>query len=345
MKIFRNLFLILAASTLVFSCIDTDDNTGVATGGDGVNILANLYISNNTNGDITVYDFTAGAGVFERTIFTSSSDAEGIYHDKETDQLVQVSRSQSVLNAYQNISNTEDGNTVNPIFSSGADLDSPRDIAVNGAVFVVSDNENLDGDATTDEGRFFVYIKSETGFTLRNTVTVDFAVWGIEFIGDDLFAVVDKTADIASFSNFASTNTTDATIVPTKRITIAGLTRTHGITYDGDTMVLTDIGDAGSDTDGGFHVINRFSSKFSELNDGDTLISTDQVRVSGNFTRLGNPVSVAFDDNTRTIFIAERLNNGGRVLFFNNVEAGGNLAPSFASDLSGASSLHFENAN
>jgi len=345
MKIFRNLFLILAASTILFSCISTDDVGGGGTGGEGVNILANLYISNNVDGDITIYDFTAGAGIFFRTLLTGSASAEGIYHDKETDQLVQASASQSVLNAYQNVSNIENGNTVNPIFSSGADFDSPHDIAVNGNVFVVSDNSDLDNDTTTDEGRFFIYTKSDTGFTLRNTVTVDFAVWGIEFVGNDLFAVVDKTADIVSFSNFASTNTTDATIVPTKRISIAGLTRTHGITYDGITMVLTDIGDPSSDSDGGFHIINNFLAKFADLNDGETLLINQQVRVSGSFTSLGNPVSVAFDDNTRTVFIAERLNNGGRILFFNNVEAGGNLAPSFASDLSGASSLYFENVN
>lgn len=40
---------------------------------------------------------------------------------------------------------------------------------------------------------------------LKNTFDIDFAVWGIEFIGDDLFAVVDKTADLAVFTNFRQT--------------------------------------------------------------------------------------------------------------------------------------------
>ena len=41
---------------------------------------------------------------------------------------------------------------------------------------------------------------------------------------------------------------------------------------------------------------------------------------------LGNPVDVAFDEETRTIFIAEAANGGGRVGFSNSdYEAGGDV--------------------
>lgn len=343
MKFIKILAFAVALPLAFTSCISTDDNGGGIDDTASLTILANLFISNNIDGNVTVYDFTAGAGVFSRTLPTQSSDAEGVFYDSDLDQLTQVSRSQGVLNAYNGISLIDNGNSINPAFSSASVLDSPRDIAVNGNFMVVSDNADFDNDPMTEGGRFFIFSKTDTSYTLRNTVTVDFAVWGIEFIGEDLFVVVDKTSDIASFDNFIGNNTTDATVAPSKRITIEGLTRTHGIAYDGVTLVLTDIGDADSDTDGGFHVINNFPGKYTAVANGGTLAMSENVRLSGSFTRLGNPVAAAYDTATGTVFIAERANNGGRVLFFNDIGAGGNLAPSFAGDLPGASSLYFEN--
>lgn len=218
---------------------------------------------------------------------------------------------------------------------------SPRDLAVNDDIYVVSDNADVDGDTTTNDGRLFVFVKGDNGFTLRNTITVDFAVWGIEFVGNNLYAVVDKTNQLAVFTNFSASNTTDATVAASKTITVEGIVRTHGIGYDDGTMILTDIGDAAVDNDGGFHIITDFDSKFSGVADGGTLAVSDQVRVAGSNTFLGNPISAEFDSDTNTVFIAERANGGGRVLAFTNADAGGNIAPSVNNTLSGASSLYF----
>ncbi|MFC7357313.1 hypothetical protein ACFQO1_06415 [Jejudonia soesokkakensis] len=343
MKIFKNVFFIIALSFLVSSCLD--DNSVSTDDTINATIIANLYISNNTNGNVTSYDFTNGAGIFARTLVTQSNDAEGIFYDAAQDQLTQVSRTDGTINSYNNISQANNGDAITPDFSSASVLESPRDIAVNGNFVVVSDNADFDNDPMTEGGRFFIFNKSGSTYTLRNTITVDFAVWGIDFIGDDLFVVVDKTGDIASFSNFIGNNTTDAVVAPTKRITLGGITRTHGIVYDGTTLVATDIGDADSNTDGGFHVISDFLTKYNSTNSGETLAISSQVRVSGTFTRLGNPVSVAYDSDSGTVFIAERANNGGRVLLFDNIGTGGNLSASFSGNLPGASSLHFENVN
>jgi hypothetical protein len=271
---------------------------------------------------------------------TLSLDSEGIFYDATTDQVTLASRTLLQLNTYADASITADGATINVAASSSADLVSPRDLAVSGNIYVVSDNSDADGNPITADGRLFVYTKTGSAFTLRNVVTVDFKVWGIEFVGNDLYAVVDTTSDIAVFTNFASTNTTDATVSASKRITVEGITRTHGIAFDGGTMVLTDIGDAASDSDGGFHVITGFQSKFDAVANGGTLSAANQTRVSGALTLLGNPVAAAYDAENQIVYIAERANGGGRVVSYTNFSAGGNVGPTMNAALSGASSLY-----
>ena len=107
-------------------------------------------------------------------------------------------------------------------------------------------------------------------------------------------------------------------------------------------MILTDIGDASVDTDGAFHIISNFQSKFDAVADGGTLlVAGNQTRVAGSFTLLGNPVSADYDAVTNTVFIAERANGGGRILAFTNADAGGNIGPDINNTLSGASSVYF----
>ncbi|WP_114491866.1 hypothetical protein [Candidatus Ulvibacter alkanivorans] len=341
MKLYNSILLLFVAVFVLASC-ETDDN-GNGTDDQSQNIiLANLFVTSNTNPEITAFDFAASGAIASRSLLTASADTEGVFYDSDMDELTAVSRTQLALNNYMNIEDALDGETLNLAFSSNVVLESPRDLAVNGDIYVVSDNADVDGDTNTDDGRFYIFEKDGNSFTLRNTVTVEFAVWGIEFIGNDLFAVVDKTSDLAVFTNFAVTNTTDATVAPSKRVTIGGITRTHGIAFDEGALILTDIGDAGSDTDGGFQVISNFQAAFDALNDGDTLAANQQIRVSGNFTTLGNPVSAEYDRSTQTIFIAERANGGGKLLIFDDIEAGGNLAPNLSIEIDGASSLYYE---
>ena len=77
--------------------------------------------------------------------------------------------------------------------------------------------------------------------------------------------------------------------------------------------------------------------------DGDTLeVVGNQVRVSGSLSQMGNPVSVAYDDASRTIFIAERSNEGGKVLIFDQIGPGGNVKPTLVAPFEGASSVYFK---
>jgi len=311
------------------------DETGVDCGGscepceEEAGRRAELYVTNNENGDITKYSVTGDSLV---TFTTEATAAEGIYYDAANDVVVQASRSDLRLDAYTDISTLMEDTSISAAYSSSADLESPRELAVNGSTYVVSDNGS---------NKFYVYSSDGNGFTLMNTVEVPFNVWGITFKGEDLYAVVDSSSDLAVFYDFEA-NVTDGVLRPSKRVTIEGIVRTHGLTYDGtdDVMVLTDIGDAANGTDdGGFQVINDFSSKFDALSDGDVLTLDMQTRVAGASTMLGNPIDVAYDSEEDAIYISEIGN--GKVLGFTSIGDGGDVAPSYSMDLTSASSIYF----
>ncbi|MDC6387104.1 hypothetical protein PP182_00305 [Maribacter sp. PR1] len=352
-KLFYSLFFI-GVITFV-SCSDDDnlepdpmptcsdgimngDETGVDCGGscepcdDGMVVLGRrteLFVTNNMDGNISKYSITGDSLV---TLVTPSTAAEGIYYDAASDVAVQASRSELKLEAYSDISTLISGTSVSPASMGTADLESPRELAVNGSSYIVSDNGS---------NRFFIYENNGSGFTLSNTVEIPFSVWGITFKGDDLYAVVDNTGDLAVFYDFLA-NVTDGILRPSKRVTIEGIVRTHGLTYSGsdDVMVLTDIGDAANTADdGGFHVISDFSSKFDLLSDGELLPVEMQTRVAGPSTLMGNPIDVAYDSEENAVYISEVGN--GKVLGFTSIGTGGDLTPSYDKDLTAASSIYF----
>lgn len=313
------------------------DETGIDCGGacapceEGMELgrRAELYVTNNANGDITKYSVTGDSMITYKTV---SEAAEGIYFDMKEDLVVQASRSGLQLDAYKGLSMLSEDSDATADFSSASDFESPREVAVSGDTYVVSDNGS---------NKYFVYKKSGDSFALTSTVEVPFPVWGITFKGKDLYGVVDNTGDLAVFYDFAA-NATDGVFWPSKRVTIGGIVRTHGITYDGadDVMVMTDIGDAANATDdGGFHVISDFSKKFDALSDGEVLPVKIQVRVAGPSTDLGNPIDVAYDSETDAVYISEVGN--GKVLGYTAIGDGGDLAPSYSKELMAASSIYF----
>lgn len=326
-------FLMSLSLTLASCSDDNDDNQN--------NLSTFLYTSNNSNGNITFYDVTNANSVTSTTLLTTSTAADGIYYDKSNDVAVQASRSNFSLEGYSNVSLSTGGTSISVGISGSNDMTSPRELAVSGNFYVVADNADVDGDANTPDGKLFIYSKSGNSFTLRNVITTDFKLWGITFDGNDLYAVVYATNQLAVYTNFLS-NTTNATVSASKKIAIEGIVRTHGITYDAmsDVMVLTDIASAANtQDDGGFHVIENFTSKFNNTSNGGTLALSQQTRVAGSATLLGNPVDVAYDNDTKTVFIAEAGNGGGRILAFNNIGSGGNLIPVMNNDLAAASAV------
>lgn len=325
--------LSLASSFVLSSCSDDEGSID----GQPFPDAKVLFTSNTSDGNITYYNLTDRNNITSTTLLTSSTAADGIYYDDDTDIVVQASRSGLGLEGFLNLTLQPDNTSIVPSITGTADMESPRELAVSDNFYVVADNAN-------PNGRFFVYQRDGNVFTLRNTITTDFKVWGITFDENDLYAVVDADNELAVFTNFLS-NTTDATLSASKRVVVEGIIRTHGITYDddSDTMVMTDIGDAtNTQDDGGFHLITGFKAKFNALANGATLAVASQIRVSGPSTLMGNPVDVAYDNETGTVYIAEAGNAGGRILAFEGFGNGGDIAPFINNTLSGASAVYLE---
>ncbi|MGA8853099.1 MAG: hypothetical protein WB492_02870 [Christiangramia sp.] len=327
---------LLSILFLTYSCNKDDSlNGNVET-----SRIAHLYVTTH-NGEVKRYDINSGV-VTNYNI--GSTDLEGIFFSNTDDTFTVVSRSSGRLESYANISTLGSGGTIG-VEATGlgpAGLESPRDLAVNGNFYVVSDNTDLDEDEVTPEGRIFVYTKNESGFTLRNVVTTKFKVWGLTFVGDDLYAAVDETNKIAVYRNFISTNTLNRIITADKIVGIQGLVRSHGMDFENGTMVLSDIGESESASDGGLHIIQDFESKFSDAVNGGFIEIDKQLRISGANTLLGNPVNLVYDSAYNVIFVAEALNNGGRIMAFNDATSvSGNISPDLKYDLPAASSVFF----
>jgi hypothetical protein len=324
--------------TTLLSCSDDDDSNNSTP---ETSETAYLYATSH-NGSVTRYDINQESPLVTYQI--ESSDAEGIYYDDDNDSFTVVSRDPSQLQNYNGVNQAGDNSTPNlPLNLAGTnDYTSGRDIAEDDGFYVVSDNSDVDGDENTQDGRFLIYTKSATGFQLRNTVTVNFSVWGIVLDDNKLYAVVDKTNELAVFDNFLNTYTTDVNATPSKQVAVEGIVRTHGLDLDDNTMVMTDIGDAASDSDGGIHIINNFSSVLNDTENGGMISLSNQIRIAGSNTNLGNPVNVVYDDDYDTAYVAELANAGGRILAFNNIRnnTGGNISPQINNTLTGASSVY-----
>lgn len=337
----KNVFKLLSICALTFTTLSCSDDDTQPMMEEEDQTSVRLFTSNNSDGNISILDVTNISNVQSKTLITTSTAADGVYYDASTDAVFQASRSNLNLEGFYNVDMLLNNTTATIDISSTTDMESPREVAVSGDYYVVADNSDVDGDSNTPDGRLFVYQKTSNNFVLRNTITTNFKLWGIVFSGADLYAIVDTTNQLAVFNNFLS-NTTDQTLMASKTISIEGIVRTHGIALDGNTMVLTDIGVASgtatSATDGAFHIISDFSSKFNNTANGGTLALSEQVRVEGSSTLLGNPVDVAYDATTNTVFIAEAAN--GKILAFNNIGSGGNLNPVLDYNLASASAVY-----
>lgn len=337
----KNVFKLLSICALTFTTLSCSDDDTQPMMEEEDQTSVRLFTSNNSDGNISILDVTNMSNVQSKTLITTSTAADGVYYDASTDAVFQASRSNLNLEGFYNVDMLLNNTTASIDISSTTDMESPREVAVSGDYYVVADNSDVDGDSNTPDGRLFVYQKTSNNFVLRNTITTNFKLWGIVFSGADLYAIVDTTDQLAVFNNFLS-NTTDQTLMASKTISIEGIVRTHGIALDGNTMVLTDIGVASgtatSATDGAFHIISDFSSKFNNTANGGTLALSEQVRVEGSSTLLGNPVDVAYDATTNTVFIAEAAN--GKILAFNNIGSGGNLSPVIDYNLASASAVY-----
>lgn len=312
------LLSVLACSLL--SCSDDDTMTQMSDS------ELKLVTSSNTTGMISFTNLLL-VNPDPISLTVNGTDNDGIFYDSTSDELILASRTNNRLELYSGLKNSVVMNSDNLLlsnFSLATEFTNPREIAVVGdKVVVTQDQATINGDTN----KLLVYQKTTTGFNLLNEYTLDFKVWGIHFNGNDLYAVADLTSDVVIFNNFFSM--ASGTVTPSKRVTIEGLTRTHGITYSSEdnVMILTDVASAADATDGGLVIISNFTSVLSSTQNMGTIAMNNQVRLYGSNTTLGNPVDVAYDYVSNRIYVAERANGGGNVLTFTFPTSSGNIAP------------------
>ncbi len=313
-------------------------NMGGFGGNGGSPVASTFYVSSNTQGRVGVYN-RLDDGTFTSSSFAvRAKDADGLFYDDMTDVLYQLNRTSNVIDAYAKTSESLGAGTP-PTYaaSSTSDFSNGRELGVAGK-FLVAVQDAAPGN--TETNKLVVYERNGTAVTLKNSFTVTFNVWGVHADVNTLFAVIDNSNRVAVIDSFFAK--TGNAVTASKVVSVTGLVRTHGITYDRDKdlMILTDVGDAGSPTDGAIVVIPNW--KVASV---DAVISAaEQFRIAGPSSLLGNPVDVAYDTKSNQIYVAERANGGGRVLVFNNPTGNGDAAPVYKMDFAGASAIYLSGA-
>jgi len=332
----KTIFTAALLSVVMLSC--SDDSNNAMSEQRSVKKEFKLFTTSNTTGKASITDLNAAMPT-TYSFTVASTDADGAYYSTDTDEFILASRSNNRLEAYDNVTLAMEMNSpaLSLFSTSTSDFTNAREIAVSGDKVVVAQDQIA---ANGNTNKFIVYQKTASGFTLLNSYTLNFKIWGIHLEGNTLYAVADLTGDLLSFDNFFAN--ADGAIFPTKRVTIEGLVRTHGITYAkrSNTMVLTDVGLATSDSDGGIIVIKGFTELFAATPNMGTIAMNKQIRIYGSATSLGNPVDVAYDNFTKTIYVAERLNGGGKVLTFDLPGSNVNAAPTSSRAEAGVSSVY-----
>ena len=323
---------LLSFGLLATSCDDDESITDDLADTD-------LYVSSNTSSKITVIDFQDLGNVTEMTFNVPYEDADGIAFKERGDDIFQVSRSDNRIYRFDSVDDLNDGATLTAAGQSLDDIFSnARGLVLKGDDLWVAQDGNDDND---NQNRLFKFEVDDDEIRLRKSYDVSYNLWGIAEEDGDLYAIIDNSNRLAVFEDFGSEE--DGLLVADYIYTVEGITRTHGIHInDSDNiLLLTDIGDAGSDSDGGIHIIEGFKDRLEGARENaNGVIEADQQKVIfGNNTQLGNPVDIDYDPDRDHIFIAERATDGGKVLVFENPETSGNPAPVVSRNVAGASSI------
>ena len=321
--------LILSVLAVSFTSCDDDDDPiiGGEFGDDNT-----LVLSSNTSGMVGILELDDDPLEIE-TFSAEGMDADGIYYDDDQGNIFQVDRSNRRIVEYNDvIDDLDDPNGIDVESRSSADFDNGRGLAVRDDNLVVAN----DSDADSVMNAFYRYdITGDEEISYVGMHPTNINLWGIQFFGTSLYAVVDNSDSIAIFDNFLD-NAAGDTVMPTRYFRVEGITRTHGLQYDSesDVMILTDVGDGGSDSDGAIIIIENYRDI-----EGDVITEADYTRIAGASTMLGNPVDVEYDPENERIYVAERLNGNGRLLIF-DMNMSGDVAPADMLPFPGISSLY-----
>jgi len=294
-----------------------------------------MFASSNNTGKIGVFGIDATNDVRLSTFNSGGMDADGIYYRAEDDVVFQINRTENRIDAFQNVTGTLASGLFPAVeYSSTSDFTNGRELAVRGNNLVVAQDAN---DGNGNENKFVVYTLGENSINFDKSFDSPVNLWGIQFVGSSLFAIEDNSENLVIFEDFLSS--TGFGVVADQTVSIENMVRTHGLTIQGDLMLLTDVGEASSATDGALVIVNDYKTAIAD----GTISADEQIRIEGDNTLLGNPVDVALDTKNSTIYVAERANNGGRILGFSQASEAGNVNPRYNRPFAGASALFFSN--
>ena len=184
-------------------------------------------------------------------------------------------------------------------------------------------------------GEVYYYFAEELSSGIQNSFTSprSSSVWDVDYDLDTNLIFVARTDGFVSVYTFFGD--------PADEFQVFGAdgspaVNNHGIEYDFEsrTLIVSDVGLAGSPDDGAIHVLDYNPISRVSLLDGSALVDADtpitaRATYAGANTMLGNPVDIAGSGSD--LFVAEKANQGGRMLRFDDVlTATGtlNVAPS-----------------
>ena len=292
-----------------------------------------LFVSSNTQNQIGIYKYDDNNT--EIVSFANQAlDADGIAFDEVNDVVYQLNRTDNVINAYSNVTaSLAAGNDPMLSATSSSNFTNGREMAIrNGKLIVAQDANEGNGNIN----KFAIYDASPTAITFEKELISNFNLWGTTFAGNTLLAIEDNSSNVTLYENFL--DMPGGTAVATAIVEVEGIVRTHGITYEpnGDIAILTDVGSGAVADDGAIMIVDNWTTAIA---DGIVTLE-EQIVIIGDNTELGNPVDVAFDADGSIFYVAERANEGGKILTFDYPSAGGNIAPTTSDLYSGASAVY-----
>lgn len=317
--------LFISTSVLMISgCNDNDDN-------DDANNSSTLFVANDLGsnmGDVNKYTFNIndGPGSIQQAIKLSL--AEGIVQDAGRnlyqagvngagDGVVRVACS-PVANQATNYPMRN----ISRMLTTALNSPKGSDIAQKAGYIITAESG-------ADQNAVSVLSTSAGGaaapvFTIARAAVGNTGAWDVSYdeASDKLFIAL-TNGTVAYYADFISRIRTGDS-QPSRIFSAANAlakSNMHGIVYDStaDRLIVSDVADPASADDGSIYVFDSASSLQGAVTPNRTLRGAD--------THLGNPVDLQL--RGADLLVAEKANEGGRLLVYKDIASGveGNVKP------------------
>ena len=297
----------------VFATSNTPDpSNGSVNNGDGNDFVLELGtdLASRIRAAFDTRDATANP---ENITFSLSGDAYLTFDNGATP-------SQGGILVVNRLADSRDGGSFDPsrdrtLTGDQTGLVAPKglDVASAQGVLIVADfgAQNIKTFSTEAGGNVApLYVTSDLGSATRS-------VWDLDYdpMNDRLFVAATDGA-VLVYDDYVSSmgaGGPDRVITPTNGQNKVSV-NLHGVVhvssadgYSGDALILSDVGDAGSNSDGQLFIIENASTA-----NGNVMV---RAQIGGPRSTLGNPVDITFDG--KNLYVAEKTKDA--VLRFDNI--------------------------